>query len=175
MEYRIPKQGEIYRHFKGNLYEIIIIARDSETLEEKVVYKEVDGDAAYVRSLPMFVSYVDKQKYPDVKQEFRFELVREASSKKVLPQTNQNQGDSVQENEIGLSEQNMIMEFLDLSSVSDKINYLQSVRDRITENFISIVANSLDFTENTGDLQERYASIIRYLRTKARYETGRLR
>ena len=74
MEYRIPKKGEIYRHFKGNLYEIVIIARDSETLEEKVVYKEVEGDAAFVRPLPMFVSLVDKEKYPTVSQEYRFEL-----------------------------------------------------------------------------------------------------
>ena len=84
MEYRIPKKGEIYRHFKGNLYEIVLIARDSETLEEKVVYKEVDGESAYVRSLPMFVSLVDKEKYPNVTQEFRFELVQEAAASQHL-------------------------------------------------------------------------------------------
>jgi hypothetical protein len=74
MEFRIPKTGDIYRHFKGNLYEIIIIARDSETLEEKVVYKAVNGDDAYVRSLTMFLSPVDRVKYPNVEQEYRFQL-----------------------------------------------------------------------------------------------------
>lgn len=168
MEYRIPKKGEIYRHFKGNLYEIVIIARDSETLEEKVVYKEVDGDAAYVRSLPMFVSYVDKQKYPDVKQEFRFELVKEAVQIRKEDEKNESF-------ETCMPEQDMIMEFLDLSTAGQKIHYLQSVRDRITENFIGVVAHSLDFIENEGDLQERYAAILRYLRTVEKYESGRLR
>lgn len=169
MEYRIPKKGDIYRHFKGNLYEIIIIARDSETLEEKVVYKEVDGEAVYVRSLPMFVSYVDKEKYPNVKQEYRFELVEEGTVPKKQSETVQEEAESE------MPEKKMIMEFLDLSTSVDRINYLQSVKDRITDNFISIVANSLDFVENDGDIYERYQAILRYLRTKAKYESGRFR
>ena len=156
MEYRIPKKGEIYRHFKGNLYEIVLIARDSETLEEKVVYKEVDGDSAYVRSLPMFVSLVDKEKYPNVTQEFRFELVQEA----VISET---------------ADHDMIMEYLEQETVDSKIDYLIRVKDRITEPFISVVAQSLEFVENEGELSERYEEILRYLRTVARYESGRLR
>ena len=156
MEYRIPKKGEIYRHFKGNLYEIVLIARDSETLEEKVVYKEVEGDSAYVRSLPMFVSLVDKEKYPNVTQEFRFELVQEA----VISET---------------ADHDMIMEYLEQDTVDSKIDYLIRVKDRITEPFISVVAQSLEFVENEGELSERYEEILRYLRTVARYESGRLR
>ena len=130
MELRIPKAGDVYRHFKGNLYEVVLIARDSETLEEKVVYKEVNGEAAYVRSLPMFVSPVDKNKYPDVKPEFRFELVEEEVE---LPQ----------EEESILENASLIMGFLDLTSVVDKIKYLQNVKDHITENFLEIVLQML--------------------------------
>ena len=172
MEYRIPKKGEIYRHFKGNLYEIVIIARDSETLEEKVVYKEVDGDSAYVRSLPMFVSLVDREKYSDVAQEFRFELVKEAQARGVETVIlNSNEADSQE----AMKDHSMIMEFLDLDSVEAKIEYLQGARERITEEFIGVVAHSLDFVENKSDLQERYHAILSYLKTVARYESGRLR
>ena len=168
MEYRIPKKGEIYRHFKGNLYEIVLIARDSETLEEKVVYKEVEGDAAYVRSLPMFVSLVDKEKYPNVTQEFRFELVQEMKSEKAILQ-------SGTEKKTDTADSSIIMEYLDQRDVNDKIEYLLRVKDLITDEFICVVAQSLDFTENKKELQDRYEDILRYLRTVARYESGRLR
>ena len=162
MEYRIPKKGEIYRHFKGNLYEIITIARDSETLEEKVVYKEADGDAAYVRPLRMFVSPVDIEKYADVTQEFRFERVQETQQGK--------------EDRIGIMKnQNLVMEYLDLYTVEEKLSYLLRVKDSVTEEFLQVVAQSLDFTENEGSLMERYDEILRYLQTVAKYESGRLR
>lgn len=69
----------------------------------------------------------------------------------------------------------MIMEYLDLETVDDKIEYLIRVKERITESFISVVAQSLDFVENKGDLLDRYDEILRYLRTVAKYESGRLR
>ena len=166
MEYRIPKKGEIYRHFKGNLYEVIIIARDSETLEEKVVYKEVNGDAAYVRSLPMFVSLVDKEKYPNVSQEFRFELVQSQSSSPC---------EECEPCEVCTANQEIIMGYLEKDTSSDKIEYLLRVRDQIGENFLEVVAQSLDFVENPGSVQERFDAIVSYLRTLARYEVGRLR
>ena len=71
------KKGEKYRHFKGMIVEILEIAKDSETLEDMVVYKHTDTNEVWVRPLSMFLSKVDKEKYPDIKQEYRFEKVVE--------------------------------------------------------------------------------------------------
>lgn len=71
-----PQVGEKYRHFKGMDITILAIAKDSETLEELVVY-EHDGEN-WVRPMEMFLSKVDKEKYPDVTQEYRFEKIEEA-------------------------------------------------------------------------------------------------
>ncbi len=168
MEYRIPKKGDIYRHFKGNLYEIVIIARDSETLEEKVVYKSVNSEDAYVRNLAMFLSKVDKAKYPDVKQEFRFELVSEEDSK-ICEIEVQKEAEPVMEN------QNMILEFLELDTTNDKIQYLVQNKDHISDNFLSVAAHSLDFVESAEDIHERLEDILKYLRTVSRYENTRFR
>ena len=67
-----PKKGEIYRHFKGNVITILEIAKHTETLEEMVVYMH-DGEI-WVRPMEMFLSKVDHEKYPDVKQKYRFQL-----------------------------------------------------------------------------------------------------
>lgn len=68
-------KGQKYRHFKGNVITVLEIAKNTETLEMMVVYDH-DG-TIWVRPYEMFVSKVDKEKYPDVEQEYRFQLVEE--------------------------------------------------------------------------------------------------
>ena len=64
----------VYRHFKGNYYYVEDVASDSETGEPLVVYRALYGEKGlYVRPLAMFLSEVDREKYPDANQEYRFE------------------------------------------------------------------------------------------------------
>ena len=65
----------IYKHFKGDYYLVEDIARDSETKEEMVVYRRLYEDGGlWGRPKEMFLSEVDHEKYPNVKQKYRFEL-----------------------------------------------------------------------------------------------------
>ena len=69
------KVNRVYRHFKGDYYVVEDIARHSETGEEYVVYRKLYGDGGlWVRPLSMFTQEVDRLKYPDAKQRYRFEL-----------------------------------------------------------------------------------------------------
>ena len=71
------KMGK-YRHFKGGEYHVLGVALHSETQEPYVVYRALYGErGVWVRPMGMFFSPVDKVKYPDVKQVYRFERVEE--------------------------------------------------------------------------------------------------
>lgn len=79
------KVGSIYKHFKGHIYKVIAIAYDSENYNEEdpelskmVVYQNMEDEkSCWVRPYQMFNSLVDKEKYPDINQEYRFEEVRQ--------------------------------------------------------------------------------------------------
>ena len=66
----------VYRHFKGDCYLVEDVATHSETDEEYVVYRRLYGDGSlWIRPKEVFLSEVDHDKYPDVQQKYRFELL----------------------------------------------------------------------------------------------------
>lgn len=72
---REVKLKRIYRHFKGDYYLVEDIAKHSETGEDYVVYRKLyDDGALWIRPLAMFLEEVDREKYPDCPQRYRFEL-----------------------------------------------------------------------------------------------------
>lgn len=69
--------GKKYRHFKGMIVKVICIAKDSEDLKELVIYEHIDTKEIWAREKEMFLSKVDKEKYPDIKQINRFEPIND--------------------------------------------------------------------------------------------------
>lgn len=65
--------GAIYKHFKGKTVEVLMIGKDSEDLKDLVIYKH--DNEIWVRPIDEFLSEVDHDKYPEIKQKYRFEKV----------------------------------------------------------------------------------------------------
>ena len=79
---RTVKPNTLYRHFKGFYAYVFDVAKHTETEEPLVIYnclgkgnnsEHING--FYARPLDMFLSEVDHNKYPDVKQKYRFEEI----------------------------------------------------------------------------------------------------
>ena len=197
MTERMPKSGEIYRHFKNKLYQIVTVATHSESGEQLVIYQALYGDfAVYARPLLMFTSEVDHVKYPQVQQKYRFEKVEmqqnkepvhpvqqkpetAAVSKMAEPETQPVSRPAEQSTEVESATEEGInpklMAFLDADDFEEKYNILVSMRDTITDRLINDMAVVLDVVIPEGDLDDRYEALKNCVRTRQRYETMRLR
>ena len=81
-ENREVKIHGIYKHFKNKYYIVEDVAYHSETQEEYVVYRRLYGDnSLWTREKTQFLSLVDRVKYPEVQQKWRFELVEDIKQK----------------------------------------------------------------------------------------------
>lgn len=150
---REVKAGEYYRHFKDKVYQIVAVAKNSETEEKMVVYQAMYGEQEiWVRPYDMFVSEVDREKYPDADQKYRFE--------KIEPPTEVNP---------------LLLRFLDTDSYRDKLELFQAWEGYADENLLDSIAASLDITLGTGGVKEKYREILNCIKTMEHFETNRFR
>lgn len=194
-----PKPQELYRHFKGNIYQIRCLARHTETREMMVVYQAMyDTFEIYVRPLSMFMEEVDHVKYPDVRQRYRFELLQDAKQEAVagdtvsfrvketqpeVPQEDpgmeegQDGSEQIQEEEQEqeLNLDPLVMEFLDADTYEQRLNILVALHGRITDEMINTMAVAVDLEVKEGDLETRYEELKNCLLTFEKYECNRLR
>lgn len=71
------KLKSIYRHFKGELYYVEDLVINTSTDKVMVLYRALYGDKQlYVRDLEEFLSEVDRDKYPEITQTYRFEFIQ---------------------------------------------------------------------------------------------------
>ena len=183
---RRPKSGELYRHFKNKLYQIVAIAKHSETGEELVIYQALYGDfGVYARPLEMFVSEVDHVKYPDVTQKYRFKRVEhsdmQAAEQKVSSDEQKvisSQTPVMRENNSHEADETVnpkLLAFLDADDLEEKYNILLSMRGEVDDQLINNMAVTLDVVIPDGDVQKRYEQLKNCIKTKQRYEIERLR
>lgn len=77
-------KGKVVKHFKGKLYLVVDVVKHSENMEELVLYKALYGEfGLFVRPKDMFLSEVDKVKYPNCKQKYRFQLINETDMENI--------------------------------------------------------------------------------------------
>lgn len=169
-----PQPNEIYKHFKGNLYRIITLATHSETREAMVVYQALYGDyQAYVRELSMFMSETDKKKYPEVQQQYRFELIPQIPEAVCVAVPDASVSAPAKADEPALDPG--LVEFMDAETYREKLNLLSALHPRITDEMINTMAIVLDVEINEGDTEERYLALKNCLLTMEKYEGSRLR
>lgn len=192
MERHIPVTGEIYRHFKNKLYQIVTVATHSETGERLVVYQALYGDfSCCARPLEMFLSEVDHDKYPEVTARYRFEQVDKetltpvhAKASVYTNESSENNNKDANVDEV-LESKNIdadvdengevngdLLAFLEAETFEEKRNVLVYIRPRITDELINSMAASLDVTVEDGDLETRYMSLYNCVSTFEKYEVN---
>lgn len=202
----IPVPQEIYRHFKGNNYQIVTVAQHSETGEKLVIYQALYGDfKIYARPLSMFMDRVDRSKYPEAIQEYRFEPVNKAIDNADRIAKAENAGEDDRESDdresdgresdsrsrSGITEGEtaeetaseeeavdidpMVLEFLDAGSYEERLNILAGIHHRITDDMINVMAIATDIEVKPGDVETRYMELRNCLLKLEKFECNRLR
>ena len=115
----------------------------------------------------MFTSQVDREKYPNVKQEYRFQFVEQQEESKDLSLEELNAGADTEEDKL--------MAFFDADTMEEKYKILLGMRDKINDHMINNMAVVLDVVIEEGPLDQRYEDLKNCVRTFQKYECSRLR
>ena len=193
-----PRPGEFYRHFKNKLYQIIAVATHSESKEQLVIYQALYGEyGVYARPLDMFMSEVDKEKYPDVKQKYRFEIIEDiakisklddSSYSNVVEQDKRTKEESVSSESLGKNKKDnektdidtdfgkgYFIEFLEADDLSTKKEILIANRELISERELDTIYEIYGLKRRKIDRDLDIADLIGYFDMQQQYEGKRLR
>ena len=193
-----PKPGEFYRHFKNKLYQIVAVATHSETREKLVIYQALYGEyGVYARPMDMFMSEVDKEKYPDVKQKYRFERIEDIakisklddlSYSNVVEQDKRTKEESVSSESLGKNEKDnektdkdtdfgkgYFIEFLEADDLNTKKEILIANRELISERELDTIYEIYGLKRRKIDRDLDIADLIGYFDMQQQYEGKRLR
>ncbi|RKW37537.1 MAG: DUF1653 domain-containing protein [Lachnospiraceae bacterium] len=188
-----PKPGEFYRHFKDKMYQIIAVAVHSETKEKLVIYQALYGEyGVYARPLDMFMSEVDKEKYPDAAQKYRFEKIENIGelSKNSSSSNCENEEslytdeknisdkvlkDNIQSDKASNIGKNYFIEFLEADSFSDKKEIILANREFISDRELDTMYEIYGLKRQNIDKDIDIADLIGYLDMQQQYEGKRLR
>ncbi len=184
----IPKPGERYRHFKNKEYQIIAVATHSETGERMVVYQALYGDyGIWVRPLNIFMEEVDREKYADVQQKYRFERVltksdayedehvaspyNEVRNSEKYPEDNKKKTGDYEE----LKLHPLVEEFLDQETTEGKLEILQLMSGKVSKQDLDSICFCLDMNPVGGSVEEELDVIRQCIRMQQKYDAMRLR
>lgn len=194
---RKPMPGECYRHFKNKLYQVIAVAEHTETGEELVVYQALYGSfRVFARPLAMFLSPVDREKYPDADQEYRFELVdretleredsgwageksqREAEESRRAGEEPRRAEDDWPREEDGRRDdgESFILRFFDEETYEGKWRLLEREGGRLSQKTLEIICGGMEIPGGREEsAEELLYDLKRYLETQMKFEGNRFR
>ena len=197
-----PVAGQIYKHFKGNLYKVLAVAVHTESEEKLVVYQSVENpDRVFARPLEMFMSDIDRFRYPLIRAKYRFTLVSEPEVENNGEETKEEEtkeetlnedtrGEDVKDEEteeqsdddsaVYKDNGELVIDpyvegVLDEKEFSKKIEFFEMLRGKCTEDMLTTIAISLDIQLQEGSIEDKYSQILRTLKMHEKYETSRLR
>lgn len=197
-----PVAGQIYKHFKGNLYKVLAVAVHTESEEKLVVYQSVENpDRVFARPLEMFMSDIDRFRYPLIRAKYRFTLVSEPEEETNGEETKEEEikeetlNEDTKEEDVKDEETEeqsdddsavykdngelvidpYVERVLDEKEFSKKIEFFEMLRGKCSEDMLTTIAISLDIQLQEGSIEDKYSQILRTLKMHEKYETSRLR
>lgn len=195
-------EGDFFKHFKGQIYQIRALATNSEDNTPMVVYQAMYPPfKTWTRPLSMFLEKLDKNEYPDATQEYRFEKITFDSPHKITAQTasvsdEKESDDIISISDIEITEALLsgqverklagkisdeqlaikgLMIFLDAKSYHDKCQIFLNLRPYLNDTMLNNIAVTLDLVLDEGSLDQHFDTILNCLETHEHYECNRLR
>lgn len=153
---------------------VSVVMTSSPVLPPMVVYQALYGTfGMYVRPLEMFMSPVDREKYPDADQEYRFERVWPENDPVRTAWQERKQGETDKEEELPGP---WLERFLDALRPEDKLAVLKQMEGKATKRELDCMFMAMDLKpEPEMPVEEQIQALRRYVQLLRRYDGTRLR